>query len=342
MQAYKSMIQPRKEPTDTQKIMSHIFLIILGTAIIAVFQVFLNILFRPFHIESDEERDEAYGEKCDERDSRLRMIAEDVNDPMYQFYDRFIENPDKWKNDPDNDVYKKWYEDWKSGKILDTTMRWAPKCTEDEGETLCPNFIQYMKIQWALHVKASFWNRINFLRTVFKCYPELTPTFKGMEQDLVGYESDARKDNLENELKAECEKIGLCEDLSDYLLDQKVSSTKFQNMTATLKKYSEMGYEPETCICAVENKITDPRELDTINRVMTDRHLPVWIGLALVKGDMTEKEVARLEDLINSYKEELGDSIYYPSEEYETSLFHHYCTDALRHFKAEKRLKKFA
>jgi hypothetical protein len=336
--AHRNLIQPRREPTAGEKAMNQVFLLLIGFVILWIFQVFLEILFRPFRIVTNADREKAYDNKQSEREARLRLIAKDSNDPMYQFYDRFIDNPEKWEGDPDNDAYKAWYEDWKSGKVLDTTMRWAPKCTEDYGATLCSNFIRYMKIQWALHKEALFWNRMRFLETVSQFYPELTPTFKGIELDLAGYEADAKNDNLEKTLKEEIEKLGLPEELTDYLVDHKVSASRFKGTVKALKKYFEMGYEPETCICAVENKISDITKLEAINKVVADRCLPARVGLAFVKKEITEEELTSLETLINGYRED-GVDIY--SEEDGVSMYDFYCDDALKHYKTIKRREAF-
>jgi len=336
--AHKNLIQPRKEITAGQKAMNQVFLLLIGFAILWVFQVFLEMLFRPFRIVTNEDREKAYDKKQSDREARLKLIAMDANDPMYQFYDRFIDSPEKWKGSPDNDAYKEWYEAWKRGSVLDTTMRWAPKCTEDYGATLCPNFIQYMKIQWALHKEALFWNRMNFLETVSQYYPELTPTFKGIEQDLAGYEADAQNNNLEKTLGVEIEKLGLPEELTTYLVDHKVSANRFKGTVKTLKKLSEMGYEPETCICAIENKITEPTKLEIINKVVADRCLPARVGLAFLNKEITEEELTSIENLIKSFREDDVD-IY--SEENGISMYDYYCDDALKYYKTKMRRKAF-
>lgn len=124
------------------------------------------------------------------RDIRRYEISRDADDPMVKYSIRFIEEPDQYKSDPDNAVYLQWFTEWKKGNIADPTLRWAPSCLEPD-DTMRRNFIQYLKIQWAIHKKAHFLKKLVILDTVRRYYPELTPTFKGMECDLANYETEA-------------------------------------------------------------------------------------------------------------------------------------------------------
>jgi len=179
-----------------EKIQEDIIFLIVGSCIIYIFKRFIDFLFLPLASITASQDSTTYrvlygfGKKQITRESRRKKISCDERDPMFQYSLRFIEEPDHYRTDPDSAAYLEWFTEWKMGNIADTTLRWAPACLEPDN-TMRKNFIQYLKIQWAIHKKAPFLKKLIFLDTVRRYYPELTPTFKGMECDLANYETEA-------------------------------------------------------------------------------------------------------------------------------------------------------
>jgi hypothetical protein len=332
-------VVPRPAPTAGERLRENIAFMIVGCFIIYLFQKFFEFLFKPLMtLGADDSKDsinESVRRKQVNRLRYLRRVAENVNDPMYQFSERFIEHPEDYKDDLGNDTYHAWYSEWKKGRVIDSTLRWAPDCLEDD-DTMRPNFISYMKIQLDLHKKAPWLARVQFLNTIYRYYPELSASFKGLEEDLANYEVEATERVLKTELMKETENFGLPEELSGYLVTQDISPTEFKETALLLKKYSDQGYCPEACICAVENKVKSSEKIGIIHKVITELRLPAKVGLAYAREEMTEDELAELTELMDGLMHsKLGLDVFKVVDG--ESMYDGYIRASLQSYKANKR-----
>jgi hypothetical protein len=316
---------------------------IVGCFIIYLFQRFIDFLFKPLITLGAEDStarvNEAVIRKQVKREQYQRRVAANPTDPMCQFSLRFLEKPESYKGNPDNVTYLEWYNEWKKGLVIDTTLRWAPACLEHDG-TMRPNFIHYLKIQLALHKKASMLARIQFLNTISRHYPELTASYKGLEEDLANYEAEATEKGLKVELEKEVTEYGLPAKLAGYLVTKDINATEFKKTAMLLKRYSDQGYCPEACICAVENKVKDLEKIGVIHQVVTERDLPAEAGLAYANGEMTEAELDELEEIMDDIVAKFGSDAFEVIDG--CSMYDGMLEAALRSYRVSKRAALFA
>lgn len=261
----------------------------------------IDLIFKPFKTCSDEDYENISKNKQRARNVRRMKIIQDSSDPMYQFYLRFFEDPDTYEDSPENDIYEQWYNKWLAGNIIDSDLRWAPvQCFENE--KICDNFLRYMKIQFNMHKKSSFFRKFRFCRTLKKYYPEFSSSLKGLESDLSQYEKEISENDFNTELYKEAEKFGLSKDSAEYLITIK-DPEKFKTSALLLKKYESEGYESEVCVYAVKKGL-DVSALDKINEVVTKYNLPIRVGAAYASGALLKEDVEEMSECIKSWVEE--------------------------------------
>jgi len=320
--------------------------LIVACSIVWVVAKFFDFLFKPLtkiftHEESVEQVKDAMSVKQANREIRLDRLAEDSSDPMYQFSLRFLEKPEVYKGGAHNAKYREWYDQWKKGNVIDSTLRWAPQCLAEDGETLRPNFISYMKIQLDLHKRASWYRRNVFLHIISKYYPEFSPSLKGLETDLANYENESAEKGLIEELETQTNSL-IPEELTKYLMDRNLSPTKFKRLALILKGYSDQGFCPEACICAVENKITNTSHIEMIHKIVSELKLPAKVGLAFVKGEIVADEISELALTLNELIEKYGEGAFYENENNGVCLYDGYLDAYLQEYKTKKRAAKVA
>lgn len=314
--------EPKKSNGRDDLILTIIMLFLLFA-----FQSFLEWLLKP--LSKDARENDNLGDiieaKQDARKEYLEMIAEDSEDPMSQFQARFLEDPKAYRGDSDNKVYKTWYDSWKKGEILDSTLRWVPVIYKDDSFT--PEFIDYMKIQYALHKKASWIAKTKFLNTIRKYYPEFSASFQGMAHDLARYSAMVNEETLQVELQKELEKYGLPEGAADYLAKKDLSAKELERQAIFLKSCAERHYDISASICALENKCI-LEEVKVINLVVKSG-LSAEVGLAYLREEITVDEIVELKGTLSIL--DRGDSDYDEAVENELKIY-----------RSKKRALKFA
>lgn len=332
--------EPSPSKSAKQAFVENALFMIVGCTILWVAGKFFDFLFKPLRIstfgESIDEVKALMSKKQAKREIRLNKLAEDASDPMSQFSLRFLEKPELFRGRSENAKYRAWYDEWKKGNVIDSTLRWAPRCLAEDRETLRPNFIKYMKIQLDLHKRASWYRRNIFLQTISKYYPEFSPSFKGLETDLTNYESESVERRLIKELENQTNTL-LPEELTKYLIDQDLSPTKFKKLTLVLKGYSDQGFCPGACICAVENKIRNTSHIEMIHKVVSELKLPARVGLAYVKGEIDGDELSELALTLNELLEKYGEGAFYENEKNGVCLYDGYLDSYLQNYKSKKR-----
>ncbi len=294
---------PKQNKTD--KLQYDMIYLIVGSFILYVIYQIFEFIFRPLRMLSQDEVEERFERIIHEKRMARRVrTIDDPNDPMNQFKVRFIDKDLKYKRDKENNqIYFAWFQEWQSGNIIDSDLRWAPEAL-DTDNTLRSNFIQYMKIQYQLHKKASIVKRMLFLNTIYKYYPELSPNMRGLANDLSNYEEENTEIEIENELRKEIQKYGLPEEIVDYLVKKDINASTLRKEAKQLKGYIEAGHTAEASICVLENKFSDdafaPIEL------ICKYGLPTKVGVAYVLGYLNDDEVVEIKNLMQHVQENYG------------------------------------
>ena len=277
---------------------------IIGCFLIYLFCRMFEFIFKPLQMLSKEEVNKRFEENIyEKRFARQVRTFDDPCDPMNQFRVRIIEKDPQYKRDKENNkIYYEWFQAWQDGKIIDSDLRWAPDIM-DENSTLRPNFIQYMKIQYFLHKKAGPIKRALFLNTIYKFYPELTASMRGLANDLANYQEENHEIKAERELRSEIQKYGLPIELANYLANKDINAKTLGEEAQILKGYTEAGHPPEACICVLENKFNDTT-FESIELILK-YELPTKVAVAYIKGELTTDELGELSEgmyyMLDSY-----------------------------------------
>jgi len=316
--------------------------VIIGCFFLYMFQKFLSFLFSPLQIQSPEEVEERLEEKIADkmnaREERLHRINNDSSDPMYQFLLRFVESPDKYKRDPDNQIYQEWYKEWEKGNVIDSTLRWAPNIFK-RGEEMNPVFIEYMKIQLNLHKRASLRKRIQFSNTIHKYYPELSPGLKNLEHDLANYEAEIVGMGMHKALHDEMQKFGLPDEITEYLINLNMEPADLRGTAKIMKNRMEKGVSSELCIFAYENKLKD-NLVAAIHLITDQTGLPIRVGYAYFKNELTIEEVKELHNFMLRILESYEGDAFEVIESKGKTAYDDYLDNQLEFYRAKKVLKK--
>lgn len=321
---------------DKHSLMNQINEFILCAIIIYVFVTIIEWFCAPFYRKTTRnDYRQRIENKQDAREEYLEQIANDLNDPMYQYQIRFLEEVSTYRRDPDNKVYASWYESWKKGEVLDTTLRWVP-VMYTESDEMTPEFVAYMKIQYFLHKdRAGFLDRIKFMRTIRKYYPEFSATYRGMGEDLARYCSIITEYDMEETLRKEIKKFGLPDDYVDYLLEQEVSPKELREAALFFRDCVAEGIRLEAAVTSYTNKailseaIAIEKSLKTFDETFDQKSLPARVVLAYIRQEATLEQVEKLMEYTATLDEPEGD-------EYED-----YIDSQLKKFRAKKRAVKF-
>lgn len=292
----------------SQQFKENVIYLIVTYFILAVIFGFLKLLFSPFSLSSREEAEEKIKEmirdKIRAREKRAEHFENDYNDPMHQFQLRFIDDPDSFKDDPDNAIYEEWFKEWKKGNIIDSNLRWAPSIYEDAfSSVMRVSFIDYLKIQLDLHKRSSIANKIRFLQTIEKYYPEFSSSMSGLEEDLAHYEAELTETIVIDELQKEIQKFGLSEDMADYLMDN-ASAETLKEKALFLKACTENNITSSAGILALEHNLTIQDAL-VIGKIV-ELGLPARVGLAYLHKELTTSDLNFLVEKMNSVLEDYG------------------------------------
>jgi hypothetical protein len=315
-----------------------IFFLIAGFMIYAI-QRFFAFLYSPFKDEKATDTRSYINGKQKAREAYLEAVEEDETDPMHQFQERYVANPEKYRKDPKNKSYKAWYEDWRAGRVIDTYLRWVPEIYCRKGD-MRKGFIDYMKIQLVLHKKASFGTRIKFLRTIQKYYPEFIASMAGLENDLAQYDLMVAEGELKKILAKEINKFGLSEQIAEYLSEQKMKPEELKKAAETIKSFMDKGLCGSTSICAFENGL-DETEAKVIEHVTVVMELPRRIALAYLKDDIDKDGLEALYDKARELRGYEDMDIFAPWKG-EKSYYDAMLDEELADLKGRKRVQKYA
>ena len=316
--------------------------VIVGCFILYIFQKFLSFLFSPLHMKSTEEvetrLEEKIADKVFAREERLHRINQTPSDPMYQYLLRFVESPDKYRNDPDNQIYKEWFQEWKNGNIIDSTLRWVPNVFK-RNEEMNPVFIEYMKIQLNIHKKASFGKKMQFSNTLHKYYPELSPGLKNLEHDLAHYEAEVVGMDMHKAFHDEIQKFGLPDEIAEYLINLNMKPADLKKTAKVMKDKMEKGISSELCIFAYENKLKDS-SVAAIHLITDQTGLPIRAGAAYLKNELTIEEAKELNEHMQQVLDTYGRDAFEVIEGSDKTAYDAILDNQLEHYRAKKVLKR--
>jgi len=305
------MPTPAPQPSMAEKFKANVIFLIIGCFIMYLFTSLLEFLFKPLRILSGQEASDRIDKQIEEkRNNRYYRDKEShPNDPMEQFQLRFIEEVETFKDDPDNEIYYIWFQEWKKGNVIDSKLRWTPNVLDNKGR-MRSNFIKYMKIQLALHKKASPLMKMLFTNTIHKYYPELSPNLRNLEEDLAQYGEEVSIKDAEKELRESIKTFGLPKDVAKYLSKKDIDAATLRKEALFLKKCIEGGYNGEVSIFALENNISEETGWKVLNGVINDLGLPGKVAIALMKEEITGDQLTDLAVTIKGYRDDWGLDFY--------------------------------
>jgi len=254
--------------------------------------------------EVEERLNQIIEQKRLAREKRQEELLNDPNDPWNQFQARFVDKLPEYKKDKkNNEMYYLWFQAWKNGEVIDSDLRWAPTVMNYD-DTMRDNFIQYMKIQYSLHKKAGFVKRALFLNTIYKYYPELSTSMRGLENDLANYEEENNIINTKRILEEEIRKFGLPLTSANYLAGKKINTEKLREEAQLIKRNIEKGYSEDACIFILIHNFPEER-LPFITKVMKNRW-PEELIEAYLKNKIDDEAASNIIDKLNDVIELFG------------------------------------
>ena len=178
----------------------------------------------------------------------------DGNDPMNQCVDRFDLYADEYAGDSDNAKYRKWLADLKSGAVRDTELRWAPDVYTSSGHRFSGEFLDYFENQAELH-SAGLLSRLAFVRTVRERYPEFTPRFAALRDEIAELRARSQNADLTAELVSELAKKGVPPELAAELAGMNLGAEKLGEAMASVRTGLSRGYSQEFCLLCVRKNV---------------------------------------------------------------------------------------
>ena len=325
-------IEPAKK-TPGEEFRDNIIFTIVGYFIIYLVASIMDFILNPFGKDVDKKILDKITKKQTARMDR--NVSDNPDDPMNQYYQRFIGRPKDFRRDPDNEMYKNWFNEWRSGNILDSDLRWAPSCDYE----ITPTFLKYLKRQLNLHKGASLMRRLLFINTIHRFYPEFTPSLNQLSRDIAKYEAQMNLDDVRSNLKSEIEKYGLDETLADYLINKDFSTTKLKKTAQFLKQCMEYGYDANTSICLVENNIPLTSDVaKIIHKTVSELELPARVGLAYAQRKITIENIQEMKENLQAALEIYGLKLYQCANGHEHTVYDDLVDEYLRQYTQKKRV----
>ena len=313
----KNMMFPTSTPKTTgQKVANVAITLILISFIAYVFEKLFLIILKPFQylLMKSEDFQELYVEKAKEkkvnREKRIELFKQDETDPMVQYRRRYIEHPENYIGNFENEKYLQWYKDWRKGRIDDYELRWAPAVYSNK--ELNPEFVSYIELQAGLFNACGY--KKAFLKTICKFYPELTPKFPEILEDIKQFKSIIEEKNLHNELYTELKAMGISDALVKEVI--KMEPSKIQESAQYFKKCSEFGYTDSVSLALMKiGADPDSETARVISEWMTKALVPARVMIALGKSEIEADDIKQIADVINETCETCGTVYAYTTRE---------------------------
>jgi len=317
----RGLIMKKGIKANSEPVGESLIFLILSYFFIHIFLKAFGWLLYPFKDKDPDaikrEYESSVEQKQQARNLRYDTISKDINDPMYQFYERNVENPELYvdDNNNNNDYYLAWFLKWKRGEVLDSNLRWAPPIY-DFKEDMQYNFLLYLNNQLKLHENAVI-GSIVLLSTLGRFYPEFdASSFKTVREDLEAYTIDVERSKVIEELRGEINKYGLSEYIADYLIEN-VSSENIPEIASRIKRALEHGYDESTCIYLAEHAIEpDTSVAECIGKVTLEATcFTPEVAHLYACGKLTIEDLKDMKDFFDAAEESLGLAIYMTNDD---------------------------
>jgi len=219
--------EPKKKTAGDQVKEMAVYMVAMAAVYFVFYYIFLaiswpfRVMFRSpqqsFQMDLDQKK-----AKVTKRTLARQAYDSDESNPLYQYLERFKIHPSVYYQDPENVKYQEWFENMKSGRILDTDLVWAPEVYHTvQGEVnLNPEFLVYFARQVELHQSETLRIQVLFLNTVRDFYPEFTPEYPAIEKEIKDYQEEIKTFELHAELIKTIGEKGVSKGLAKELVEQ--------------------------------------------------------------------------------------------------------------------------
>lgn len=298
---------------------------------------FIEYLFSPFTKlmtwkMAREKIREDFDNKVRRREARHEKLSEQESDPMNQFQSRFLREPEEWRGDPDNASFYAWYKAWHEGEVKDSSLRWAPAVMVDG--VVSKDFLCYLSAQRALH-KGAF-SRMALLATISACYPEFTPTWKGLEEDIESYMLECGNQELKTELRKEIGKLGINEEAAEWLEGRDAQTIRKDALF--LKKCTEHGVSDEAAKCLLHTGVEPGTpEGDCVCGIIEKLRLPAYAAEGFIKGEYLAEELGEIAEYLQEARKDYGSFFYWINEGSDKTVGEQLAEEKFKQLRARKR-----
>ena len=233
------------------------------------------------------------------RETRKERIKNEDN-PMNQYRERYELNVEKYKCDPKNERYLKWYSDWKAGKVLDSGLRWTPEETiqyeEDHNDFMNPEYVNYLQLQLSLHMaKGSFRQNREFcrelgVRNLKEAQVVVAKVVEKHEEESLGIE-------LITEIQ---DTYSLPYAIAKKLSKQELTGAQINARAKLIGLYLKNGLSEDVVICLAskdvdERILTNPAKVKQLNDLVVSG-VPDEMAYMFVLGVVTQDDLQRVVD----------------------------------------------
>lgn len=290
-----------KQNSFGEQIIEDLTFVAIGCFVLYLICGFFKVIFWPvrylFMSSEEIDRDDIIKakKKVRMRNQRNLKFRDDSGDPLNQYIDKGLN--------------KEWYESWKNGDILDSLLKWTPEVyNESKGKrSINTDWVDYMENQTDLHKNAPWSSKYLFLSTIRKYYPELTPSFTGIDNDLALLKKRVKKNKVKRKFANEIHKLGIPQKYADMLVNSDFNGDEVREKAKIIKKGLERDF-CERAIVAILNNDINPasREASELNDCMKDSDdFPESVYIARIRNEIDDSDlwilVDRAKELIVEY-----------------------------------------
>lgn len=285
---------PRK--TAGEQLRSDMLMVIITCSLVHLISVFFKVLFAPLRYltmsREQMEREEfaQSRKKIEARELRALGFRQDDDDPMVQYTARFIESPEAYVGDEENDTYRQWHEDWSKGYVVDADLRWAPDVYK--GGSFNPAFLSYLELQLG---NLRGLQKGIFVNTIRKYYPEFTADLSVISSEIEQLRKRSTERELRNELEAKIRKYGLTDKCAKELAGAGLTAQETVNRAKVVKRCLERDFIQSASLCIAENGIDpDSDDASMVNYLMSNAYLPRSIVMSFIRKEINERQMEKL------------------------------------------------
>lgn len=270
-----------------ESVRSDIITVVMSCALFYLISSIFKAIFSPLKYltmsreQIDEEEIQKAQQKIARRNYRLTEFRDNPNDPL-----------NVYASNPGDVDYAEWFRQYKAGNIEDPDLRWAPDVYRDK--KISGEFLNYIERQTEI---LSGMNRSRFLVTVRKYYPELTPSFNGIRNDVASLRERIRERDLRDQLGNEIRKLGVPERIARKMSASDMGIEQMTDRARAIKDCIERGYCEGASECIVDNHIdAGSEDARIVNEIMSN-YLPASLALAYIRDEINTGQLKEISDI---------------------------------------------